>query len=383
MIKYCKRCVMPDTKPDLTFDSDGICTACRSYENRKSIDWKEREKEFIEILDGYKSNGTNYDCIVPVSGGKDSHYQVLKVLELGYNPLCVTATTCQLSDIGRKNIESLKKLGVDYIEITTNPIVRRKINRIALIEVGDISWPEHITIFTIPVRIAVQLNIPLIIWGENSQNEYGGPAVSRETNILNRKWLETFGGLLKLSNEDLIKKHGIKERDLIQYTYPSDNDLKRIGVTGIFMGYYFPWDGHQNALIAQAYGMHTLETAIEGSLVNYENLDNVQTGIHDYFKYLKYGFCRVTDLACSHIRRGSLTRKQAMKIVRDRDGKFPWTYLGFPIEKILCEIDMSLEEFVEICDLYTNKKLFKCDWEGSSNKDRQGNLEKINYDNEG
>jgi N-acetyl sugar amidotransferase len=176
---------MPETKPDLYIDGEGICSACRSFERRTLVDWEKRKQELLNILDRYRSRGgSNYDCIIPVSGGKDSHYQVIRMLELGANPLCVTATTDMLSPIGRRNIENLKRLGVDYIEVTTNPVVRRKINRIALTEVGDISWPEHVTIFTIPVRIAVQMKIPLIIWGENPQNEYGGPASAAENNTL-------------------------------------------------------------------------------------------------------------------------------------------------------------------------------------------------------
>ena len=121
--------------------------------------------------------------------------------------------------------------------------------------------------------------------------------------------------------------------------------------------------------------------AIEGSLVNYENLDNIQTGIHDYFKYLKYGFCRVSDLASMHIRRGRMKRDDALEIVRKRDGKFPWSYLGYSIEDVLRQIDLSLEEFVKVCDRFTNKRLFKCDNRGDLIKDRNGNLTKVNYDN--
>lgn len=381
-IRYCRRCVMPETKPDLKIDAEGVCNACRSFESRKVVDWAERKQEFMVILDRYRSeDGSNYDCMVPVSGGKDSTYQVVKLLELGYNPLCVTSTTCQLSDVGRRNIENLKRLGVDYVEVTTNPLVRAKINRIGLREVGDISWPEHLTIFTIPPRIAVQFRIPLMIWGENSQNEYGGPAANAENNVLTRRWLEEFGGLLGLRVTDLIGQEGLTAKDLIQFTYPSDDELKSAGVTGIFMGYYFPWDGYQNALVAQAYGFETLPTAIEGSLVNYENIDNIQTGIHDYFKYLKFGFCRVTDLACLHLRRGRLTREQAIAIVKRRDGKFPWTYLGYPIQDVLKQIDIELDEFIRICDRFTNKKIFKCDARGNLIKDKYGNLTKINYDN--
>jgi len=382
MIRYCKRCVMPETKPDLYIDKEGICSACRSYQQRQEVDWAERKRELLAILERYRSkNGSNYDCIVPVSGGKDSHFQTIRMLELGVNPLCVTASTDKLSDIGRHNIENLKKQGVDYIEVTTNPVVRRTINRLALTQVGDISWPEHVTIFTIPVRSAVQLNIPLIVWGENSQNEYGGPAAAAENNVLTRRWLEEFGGLLGLRVSDLIGQDGIEPRHLIQYTYPSDQELARVGVTGIFLGYYLPWDGYTNALFSQAHGFKTYHRAVEGSLVNYENLDNVQTGIHDYFKFLKFAFGRATDLACLHIRRGRLSREDALKLVKMHDGKFPWYYLGVAIEEVLEEMGMTLDEFIRVCDRFTNKKLFVCDSRGNLVKDRDGNLTKVNYDN--
>lgn len=381
-IRYCRKCVMPETKPDLFIDEDGICNACRHFDRRRDIDWHQRRQELIQIIERYRSkNGSNYDCIIPVSGGKDSHYQTLRILEMGLNPLCVTSTTDMLSDIGRRNIENLKKQGVDYVEVTSNPIVRRKINRLALTQVGDISWPEHVTIFTIPVRIAVQFNVPLIIWGENSQNEYGGPAAAAENNALTRRWLEEFGGLLGLRVSDLIGQEGIDRMNLIQYTYPSDDELGRVGVTGIFLGYYLPWDGYGNALYAQGHGFETYHKPVEGSLINYENLDNVQTGIHDYFKFLKYGFGRATDLACLHIRRGRLTREDGLRLVKKHDGKFPWDYLGVPLQKVLDEIDMSLDEFIRVCDRFTNKKLFTCDARGNLLKDRNGNLAKINYDN--
>ncbi len=381
-MRYCGRCVMPETKPDLFIDGEGVCSACRSFERRRDIDCNARRDELLRLLEPYRSkNGNNYDCVIPVSGGKDSHFQTVRMLELGMNPLCVTATTDRLSNIGRRNIENLKNLGVDYIEVTANPVIRRKINRLALNQIGDISWPEHVTIFTIPVRIAVQFDIPLIVWGENSQNEYGGPAGAAENNTLTRRWLEEFGGLLGLRVSDLIGLAGIEPKHLIQYTYPSDEDLKRAGVTGLFLGYYLPWDGHQNALLAQAHGFETYHKTVEGSLVNYENLDNHQTGIHDYFKFLKYGFGRATDLASLHIRRGRLSRQEAIKLVEIHDGKFPWVYLGCPLEAILKDIDMTLEEFIKVCDRFTNKKLFVCDSRGKLVKDKDGNLTKINYDN--
>lgn len=381
MLRYCVRCVMPHTKPDLHIDEQGVCNACRAYEGRKEVDWAQRRQELLTILAGYRKNGSNWDCIVPVSGGKDSTYQVIRMLQLGLNPLCVTSTTCDLADIGRKNIENIKHLGVDHVAFSPNPTVRAKLNRIGLTEVGDISWPEHVGIFTIPVRAAVQYNVPLIVWGENSQNEYGGPAAAGKENVLTRRWLEEFGGLLGLRVTDLSESYGIEPRHLLPYQYPTDEELQRVGVTGLFLGHYLPWDGLSNALIAQANGFTTLNTAVEGSMVSYENLDNHQTGIHDYFKFLKFGFSRATDIACLHVRRDRISRQDAIEIVRKRDGKFPWSYLGKPLADILDPIDVTVDEFVKICDKFTNKKVFRRDGSGSLIKDKHGNLEKINYDN--
>lgn len=382
MLTYCKRCVMPDTKPDLFIDDEGICSACRSYEQRNEVDWTQRREELTVILDKYKNKtGDNWDCIVPVSGGKDSTYQVIRMLQLGLNPLCVTSTTCDLSELGRKNIENLKHLGVDYVEMSPNPRIRAKLNRIGLTQVGDIAWPEHVGIFTIPVRAAVQFNIPLIVWGENSQNEYGGPAAAASNNVLNRRWLEEFGGLLGMRVSDLIGTDGIEAKHLISYTYPTDEDLTRVGVTGLFLGHYIPWDGLSNSLIAQAHGFHTYEKVAEGSMVNYENLDNHQHGIHDYFKFLKFGFSRASDHACLHIRRERLTRQDGLDIVKNLDGKFPWEYLGKSLEDILRPLDITVDEFITLCDKFTNKKIFKRDAKGALIKDKDGNLTKVNYDN--
>jgi len=372
---------MPDTKPDLQFDEDGVCSACRAYDRRTAVDWDQRRRELDEILARFRTDGTNWDCIVPVSGGKDSTYQVVRMLQMGLNPLCVTATTCDLSAIGRKNIENIKHLGVDYVEFSPDPLIRAKLNRIGLTEVGDISCPEHVGIFTIPVRAAVQFNVPLIVWGENSQNEYGGPAAAQDSNVLTRRWLEEFGGLLGLRVSDLTEAYGIPAHRLLAYQYPTDEALSRVGVTGLFLGHYMPWDGLSNALVSTAHGFTTLDRAVEGSMVNYENLDNHQTGVHDYFKFLKFGFGRATDIACLHIRRGRISREDGLAIVRERDGKFPWTYLDKPLDKILAPLDMSVDEFIGVCDNYTNSMIFEKKADGSLKKDRFGNLTKVNYDN--
>ena len=374
---------MPSTKPDLKINEKGICNACESFQDRNEIDWDDRRKELETVLEKYRNKkGDNWDCVIPVSGGKDSTFQVVKLLELGMNPLCVTATTCALTEVGKENIENIKNLGVDYVEMSPNPIIRAKLNRIGLEEVGDISWPEHVGIFTIPVRAAVQYNIPLIIWGENSQNEYGGPAAAAENNILDRRWLEEFGGLLGLRVDDLIGQDGITRKDLIPYFYPEDDELKDVGVTGLFLGHYIPWDGLSNALVASAFGFIVSENITLGSMVNYENLDNYQTAIHEYFKYLKFGFGRASDHASLHIRRKRISRETGMEIVRRLDGKFPWEYLGQSLADTLKPLELTVEDFIKICDQFTNKKLFKKDSKGNLLRSDDGSLVKINYDNQ-
>ncbi len=382
MIKYCTLCLYPETKPDLWFDESGVCSACLAFGKRAEVDWAAREQEFLELVQKYRNpEGGNYDCVVPVSGGKDSTCQVIRMRQAGMNPLCVVASTDSLSSLGRRNIENLKGLGVDMVEYTLNPVIRRRMNKLCLEQVGDVSWPEHAAIFTVPIRVAVQFGVQLVVWGESSQNEYGGPAANQESKVLDRRWLEEFGGLLGLRVSDLVGEADIEQRHMIPYTYPSDAELARVGVTGVFLGYYFPWDGLSNVMLAQAYGFEVSPTLVEGSLANYENLDNHQTGIHDYFKYLKYGFGRATDIANNQIRRGRLLRKDALEMVRRHDGQYPASCLGKSLEIILGEIDMSKEAFDLICDRFTNKQLFQTDTSGQLLRDKDYRLIKQNDDN--
>jgi len=361
-VKYCVKCLYPDTKPDLMFNTDGVCSACTAFEQRASINWKDREMEFFNLCSNIKTEDNQYDCIVPVSGGKDSTYQIIKALEYGLHPLAVTATTDDLSHIGRANLDNISRLGVDHIEVTTNAKLRRKINAYTLREIGDISWAEHITIFTVPVRIALTMGIDLILWGENPQSEYGGPYKAQTATRLDQRWLQEYGGLNGLRVSDLLTQtftdsgETLSQKDLLLYTYPKiGKDLK---LEGTFLGQFFPWDGLENAIVSQKNGFQTYYGAVEGVGYSYENLDNHQTGIHDYFKYLKFGFGRCTDLVGNHIRRGRITRQQAKELVLLHDGRYPSTYLGKALESVLEPLQISIEEFLDICNKFANKDLF-------------------------
>jgi N-acetyl sugar amidotransferase len=355
-MKFCVRCLYSSQKPDLTFSEDGLCSACQSFDARSLIDWDDRQKQFqhlvVETHREARHRGAMYDCVVPVSGGKDSHYQVLTALDYGLRVLAVTAETDHLSAIGRRNLDNIAKLGCDHIEVKNNPIIRRKINRFTLETIGDISWAEHITIFSVPVRVASMMKIPLIIWGESPQNEYGGPADAQKATRLTQDWLNEFGGLNGLRVSDVEDALGpIGEL----YHYP---ELGNDAPDGIFLGQFFAWSGYDNAILAQQHGFEFSENPVEVSGFHYENLDCGMTGIHDRFKWLKHGFGRATDICCNLIRRGLMTRSEAIEHVKQWDGQFPLTYLGIPIGDILREIGMSGDEYLAIENTFANRDLF-------------------------
>lgn len=375
-LKYCSKCLFPETKPDLLFDNDGVCSACLAAEMKnKGIDWKLKEKEFFEIVNHYKKpkTETGYDCIIPVSGGKDSTYQAYFMKKIcGMNPLCICFETTYVTEIGQKNLDNISKLGIDVIHFKKDYNVYKKMVIEGFKRVGDEMWPNHLGIFTIPVMFAVKLNIPLIIWGENSQQEYGGPNLESVKNtFLNRKWLEEFGGLLGNRIQDMIGVEGLTEKELTPYFYPSDEDIERVGVTGIFLGSYFFWDARKQLEIVVKNGFSVKDDGpVEGTYTNYENLDEKIHGLHDYLKFVKYGFGRATDHANIDIRNGRLNREEAINLVRKYDGKYPY----FGVKSFMEYSGLSKEEIDVTIDSFTNPFLFKQNEDGIFEKDIDGNL---------
>ena len=379
-MKYCKRCLYPDTKPQLIFNQDRICSACINYEKKKTIDWDKKRKEFKEILEKYRSKDkTNYDCIIPVSGGKDSHYQTYVIKkEFGLNPLVVNFHPHDQTELGKENLENLKKIGVDCIEFSPNPEIYLKLARFGLKELGDFQWPEHLGIFTIPVQMAVKFNIPLIIWGENPQLEYGQPTDVNKDTILDREWNEKNGGyfLDKIKPIDMIK-YGFELDELRPYIYPTDDEIRKVGVTGVFLGTYVNWDIFNQLEIVKKIGFKENSGNKEGTYDGWENLDVYFTVFHDYFKFLKYGFGRATDHASIEIRLGRITREEGLELVKQYEGKIPRKYL----EEFLKIADISMGGFLKICSKFTNKEIFKVDENQNVIQDKDGEVTKLKYDN--
>lgn len=345
-MKHCRQCLYPETKPNLWFDETGLCSACIAFEERKQIAWEPRAARFV--CDFPK----NKRVIVACSGGKDSTYIVVKLKELGLNPLAVCAMTDDLSAIGRRNLDNIGRL-CDLIEVTPNKELRRKMARYALETVGDISWCEHVLIWSVPYTIAATHGIKDVFYGENPQNEYGaGPRESQRLAGMPPQWEQEFGGMLGLRISDM-QEH-FPDGDFTLYRKLS---LPSCIPERHFLGYYFPWDGSANAIVAQKNGFEWYPELVETSLCRWENLDNHQTGIHDYLRYVKFGYTRATDIACNMIRRGLFTRATALQLVKEID-PFPKTYLGKPIGKILADIDMTMSEFWAIVYRFTNKQLF-------------------------
>ncbi|MCV0411911.1 N-acetyl sugar amidotransferase [Nitrosarchaeum sp.] len=387
MIRYCKNCVYPETKPDLKLDESGVCNACNFLEVKNKINWDERKQELRQILEKYRNkDGSNYDCIIPVSGGKDSHYQTYVIKkEFGLNPLLVAFRPREWTELGRKNLENLKKkLDVDCIEFTPKQDIYKKMQKIGLLDFGDASWPEHFGIFTVPFQVAVNYKIKLLIWGENSQAEYGGPLEDSLNPFLDEKWREKYGTKIETNDKtsgyrepEHMLRYGIDKKDLLPYKFPDKDEIKKLGIVGVFLGHYIKWDARNQLEIIKKIGFQVNEKPCEGTYTNFENLDNKGQGLHDYLKWIKFGYGRATDNASIDIRHGRITRKEGMELVKKFEGKIPELYL----DEYLTDFELSRKDFMEVIDKFANYDLFKKDTNGKLLRDDKGNLTKINYDN--
>ena len=373
-MQFCRKCIMPITRPEQVFDAEGVCDACNSVARKRDIDWSQRAAEFDAILARYRGDGARWDCIIPVSGGKDSCYQALTMRDkYGMKPLCVNHIPCELTEVGQKNLTFLRDQGFDLIQVGGNRKAYRQLVDIGFRKLGDCCWPEHIGIFTIPVRIAVEFRIPLLIWGENSQFEYGGPASRKGNNFLDRNWLEQFQ-MLGHRLSDAVHD-GVNMRDIYFLEYPPDQQIHEVGVTGLFLGYFEPWDTERNRDLVLSLGWNRNPGGpVEGAYNDIENLDCKWIGgLHDYMKFIKFGYGRATDQLCIEIRAGRMTRSEAIeKLLASSEGQVPWKY----VPDFLQFLGMPEAVFEATLDRFTNKMLFVRDDDGNLAKDAHGNLQR-------
>jgi N-acetyl sugar amidotransferase len=345
---------MPATRPGLTMDSDGICNACRWYELKKSsINWSERREELQRIADLARRNARGpWHCVVGVSGGKDSTWQAMFVRdELGLNPLLVQFASSDGTDLGRRNLENLVRLGFSLVSLQPNPRVARRLSRKSFFEFGNIiKYAEH-ALFAAPFRTAIDYDIPLVFFGENPALEAGDRNTERPGwDATGIKFNNTLGG----QGIEIWRGNGIEERDLLPYIFPSDEEMSRWGGQGIFMGYFLDWSVWENAVFALKNGFECIDANPREIGIPYlhNSVDSNHGGIvNAMLKHIKLGFGHTTEFTSYDVRAGRLSRQEAIRLVKDIDGQVHTRYV-----RDYCDwIEISEQQFWEVADSYRGK----------------------------
>ena len=350
---------MPNTRPQINFNYETlICDACNNAEIKKKIDWPLRKKLFNELVNNVKQQNKQYDCIIPVSGGKDSTWQVVVALEYGLHPLCVTWKTPARNSIGAENLQNLIKLGVDHIDFSINPKTEKKFTYKTFKKLGSPVIPMHMALHAIPLQFAIKFNIPLILWGENSADEYGGEEELKGLK-LSRNWLLKYGVTNGTTHSDWIDKE-LTEKDLSPYVWPNDNEQDRTGVKAVFLGHYFKWDPQYTFEIARKFGFKSADEAKTG-YYNFADIDDsFLITIHHWMKWYKFGFTRMWDNLSLEIRNDRINRDEAILKIKSAGEELPES----EISSFCKYVNISKSEFFEIANSFRNKDIWEQNTKG-------------------
>jgi len=356
-MRYCKRCVLPDTKPGVAFDTEGVCSACRAVERKKTIDWGARSAKLTALCDQVRgSNGNGYECVVPVSGGKDSIYQAYMMSQV-YNlkTLCIILAPHLQTREGILNLNSLVTgLGVDLLKISVRPSTLQKIRRIAFLKIGNPSYGEHRVVFAGVARAALFYGAPLVVWGEDIAVEFGGNVAQSANADGSAEDLINNDAFRESSFDDLTQGK-INDEELFFYVNPDKEELKRKRIRSIYLGYYHWWDGYKHLGIAKQFGFRPRrDGTLSGNVLDYDNIDEKLCEIHIWFKFLKFGFWRPTDQCCYHIWNGHMAREEAVEWVRKKQYEFPGEYLN----EFLEYHQLTADEFWECADRWRNHDIW-------------------------
>lgn len=357
-MRYCARCTYPAIAVNLTLNEEGVCSGCVVNDEKMKIDWNVREKEFVDLLYSYRDKTkSNYDCIIPVSGGKDSHFQVWYIKKkLGLNPLLVTYYTHNYTPTGEENLRNISRVfGVDHYIFTPSLGVIKKMNRAGFIKTGDMSWHFHCGVWTTPFQIAVKFNIPLVIYGEHGFLDLAGKySLDDRPEFTVRERKED--SLRGYDWYDFVGEEGLSEEDLLWAKFPSDEEIARVGVRGVFMGVYVYWDANKHTReISLKYGFKPNPEPFERTYRTTSNVDDIhENGIKDYLKYIKFGYGRCTDHTSKDIRLGIMDRKTGIELVR----KYDHVKARKSLEYFLNMTGMTEEEFDKIADTFRNPRVW-------------------------
>lgn len=360
-MKYCQRCVYPEVAVNLSLDEEGICSSCRTFEAHKKIGpafWEQRKRRFEEILEErLRNNPSNYDCIIPVSGGKDSYFQTHKIVaEYDLKPLLVTYHGNNYLPEGDYNRDRMRHVfDADHLVFGPSVEVLKKLNRLCFRKMGDMNWHAHCGIFTYPIQIASKFNIPLIMWGETAWDISGmydpedfvefSARVRHEHGLRGFEWYD-------MLNDPTEK---LTEKDLLWAQYPSDEDILKVGVRGLYIGNFFKWDPNWHTkMVQEQYGWKPSEKPFERTYRRFSNLDDrYENGIHDLLKFVKFGYGRASDHASKDIRTGYMERITAVEMVRKYDA-----VVSSDLFYWLDYVGMKEEEFWRTADRFRDPRVW-------------------------
>lgn len=359
-MKYCTRCLYPANHPlGITFDEEGVCSGCRIHEEKDILNWRERGLLLKDILKTFKSrNGRSHDCIIPVSGARDSHFIVHTVKNIyGMHPLLVTYNKHYNTRMGIRNLAYLRTLfGCDILTLTVSPEKVKKITRYTLEEMGSMYWHCIAGQTVFPVNIAVRFKIPLIIWGAHQGCDQVGMYSHMDEVEMTRKYRKDHD-LMGCEAEELVKANkGISEDDVRQFFYPHDKEIERVGVRGIYLNNYIRWDSKkQHELMIDKYGYETMKQ--HRTFDTYNDVDCFHySDLHDYIKFLKHGYGKAADHACREIRLKRMTREEGIGLVRKYQDVSPNEKR---LALFLNWIGMTRQELFDCVNKNRNPKIWK------------------------
>lgn len=352
-LRWCSKCVLPDTRPNLRILASGECNACEQHARNEQLDWDSREQAFFVLVEDARKQASAYDCVIPVSGGKDSTWQVSKCLEAGLRPLAVTWRTPGRTQVGEKNLANLRHLGVDHIDVSVNPLVEMEFTLEAFRQKGSSGIPQHLAVFSVPLRLAVTLKIPLVIFGENSAAEYGAVAQKHVAMEATSEWLRTYGVPHGSIADDWYAQDKFREGTLFWYTFPSDDEVQQAGVKAVFLGDYFRWNPQKSLEVAAKVGFSHDQKARVGAW-NFADIDCDYISVHHWMKWYKFGFSRTYDNLSVDIRNGRTTRSQAITQLTTEGFATP---LG-DIRKFCEYVNISTKDFFSIAEKFRNSKIW-------------------------
>lgn len=365
MIKFCKVCIMPNSRPRIVFDNEGMCNACENAIQKKKTDWNIKKKEFENLLIQIKKNNKNnqYDCIVPWSGGKDSTSIALKLkFEYNLNPLLVTFTPIIKNECGIFNRDLMNKKGFDSILVNVNENISSKLAKRFFIERGNpkVAWDAGVN--SAPVKVALNYKVPYIFYAEHGESEYGGLVIDEESKK-KRNFREVIEHQIGDFPENWINED-INLSDLSPYIYPKEEDVKKLNV--FYFSYFFKWSMLDNWNYVKK-NLPDFKTnpdgRTEGTFTDFDSLDDKIDTLYYYMQYIKFGFGRATRDACRMIQNNQMTREQGVKHAKMYDKEFPKKEFNL----ILDFLDISEKNFYEIVDKHRNSEIWeknnKNDWE--------------------